>query len=1176
MAQGRNFATALLVSAASISMIAAGTTVPAAAQAATGNYRIESQPLGQALMQLSRQANVDIVAPAKITRGRTGKAVAAESVDAALRQMLAGSGLTFKRAGSRYVIQSGSVGGQGGNAAAEPDRAEAPASGSSVVSVPSATASTVVDARTGAALKGALVEIVETGEKTSTGDLGEFRFPSKNGSFNLRVSYLGYPEYQQFVDLKDGRATSGILLSDGSATGEIIVTAYQSARAQALNQERVADNAKTVVSADLLGNFSGTTISESLRRVPGVTFSRNPITGDGINIEVRGLTADLNAVKFNGVELPETTGTGRSASLGNILTESIQEVTIHKTLLPSQDSAGTGGLVEIRTKSPLDRPHRYASAKIEYGQSAAKFNRDFLAAGTISGTFGSNEQFGLSASLQYRKRRIDSFNYQANLLFGQYLPLQVDGSPTIISRDQIDPRTPFPFSPDASDVYSNGLTYAWGSTDGYAVNANLAAAWQVDSGTRLELDYQLLSSKDDQYESRFAYGGGVVYSPRPVVGLGGQTRQILRYTGLFTGLSNYQETENIRDRTHLISLRGESEFGRMHVKGAAGYAIGRKVTPFNNVSASSFIFLSPGDVDSAAMDPVEGRVLTPYGRRMPGDSSIPFPLFAPSGFAQINDPANNYVGSIESYIIKGSSERWNGELSLNYEVGGGVLKDIEIGGSFKSTRLKTDPFASNVYFPYAMPVTFADGGIALDNGQFDRIGVSSPVGTFNPVQMAAFFRMVAGSAEMFDITNPDSCITATFCGDVFAAHPDAYRAFTQEGEFAAYAQSRAEFGKFSIIGGVRFSRYRILSANLQSPSVSFEDGTSDTAFALANTKLVEERATQTTLLPRLLMNYRPRENLVARLGFYQSIARPQISQLSTENRVSLFLQPLFGPNFNQPRLSVSKGNPDLKSARTDNFDLSLEYYDRNIGVIKAGAFFKRIKNLLESNSFSTVAALDGVVLPDDPRFDDVLANPSDYNIIVNQPFNNSKAGKIWGLEFALERRFNFLPGALSGLGIYANYTYANSSKTRIQSFEYSPVLDSANNLIGFETINIVTNDFPFANQSKHSGTAGLTYSKYGIDAALYYTAQSRKLGSPGSHGLNGYEQPFSTLDLRVEYAFHLAGADARLNLQGLNLLKSKSDPVSKVGTSGPDVGTYINQAFYLGGRQLRAGLSIAF
>ncbi|MFB2351605.1 TonB-dependent receptor plug domain-containing protein, partial [Priestia megaterium] len=80
--------------------------------------------------------------------------------------------------------------------------------------------------------------------------------------------------------------------------------------------------------ADMLGDFGGQTISESLRRAPGVSFQRDSFTGDGTNIQIRGLDPDMNTVKLNGVELPEGTGLGRSASLNNIQTESISKVTI--------------------------------------------------------------------------------------------------------------------------------------------------------------------------------------------------------------------------------------------------------------------------------------------------------------------------------------------------------------------------------------------------------------------------------------------------------------------------------------------------------------------------------------------------------------------------------------------------------------------------------------------------------------------------------------------------------------------------------------------------------------------------------------------------------------------------------------------------------------------------------
>ena len=221
----------------------------------------------------------------------------------------------------------------------------------------------VTDARTGANLKGAKITIEETGQWTSTNDLGEFRFVNvPTGSATLTVSYLGYAGQSTSVAVYGEGTSQNFALRGGSEIEEIVVFGQRSARALALNQERVAQNVSSVLSADQLGQFSGTTISESLRRAPGISFRRDPFSGDGDNIIIRGLEPDLNVVQLNGVELPEGTGIGRSASLNNILTESVGKITVNKTLLPSHDSSGTGGLVEIETLSPLDRESRFALA----------------------------------------------------------------------------------------------------------------------------------------------------------------------------------------------------------------------------------------------------------------------------------------------------------------------------------------------------------------------------------------------------------------------------------------------------------------------------------------------------------------------------------------------------------------------------------------------------------------------------------------------------------------------------------------------------------------------------------------------------------------------------------------------------------------------------------------------
>src|SRR5690606_31508318 len=74
----------------------------------------------------------------------------------------------------------------------------------------------------------------------------------------------------------------------GPDEAEITVYGVRSARARSLEQQRAAENGSFVLSSDQLGNFNGTTISEALRRAPGIAFQRDPVTGDGTNIIIRG------------------------------------------------------------------------------------------------------------------------------------------------------------------------------------------------------------------------------------------------------------------------------------------------------------------------------------------------------------------------------------------------------------------------------------------------------------------------------------------------------------------------------------------------------------------------------------------------------------------------------------------------------------------------------------------------------------------------------------------------------------------------------------------------------------------------------------------------------------------------------------------------------------------------
>jgi TonB-dependent receptor len=295
------------------------------------------------------------------------------------------------------------------------------------------------------------------------------------------------------------------------------------------------------------------------------------------------------------------------------------------------------------------------------------------------------------------------------------------------------------------------------------------------------------------------------------------------------------------------------------------------------------------------------------------------------------------------------------------------------------------------------------------------------------------------------------------------------------------------------------------------------------------------------------------------------VARPQISQLSSQARISFINFPIPGPDGVKPRLQVDSGNPNLKQATTHNFDLSAEYYHK-IGVIKLGGFYKRINNLLQSNRTDGPANLANITLPDSPYFQGPPyfdpAHPENFFITGGSPINSDHVAELWGIEGHIERQFDFLPGALGGFGVYANYTYTHSSRTQRYSWPYAPAGEDP--IYEFSGV-------PFSQQPKHSGTAALTYNKYGFDGTLAYSYQSNMLNIFYPRGLSIYSKSVGTLDLRMEYYFKPQFAKLRIYAEASDLLK---------GTRNPDVqelnGGFYSRATYLGGRRFRIGVSTTF
>ena len=1162
---------------------------------------IEPQPLTKALAEFAEQTGMQLVYPSELTAGVDSKGASAEgSPGEILDELLASTGLEYEYVNDRTIaiaaqtsanvsVVEGRDSGQGGGSdsknwspapilmaqntsptATSPESSEQSNSGGTSV-----VTGRVTDARTGANLKGARVAIEETGQWTSTNVLGEFRFASvPTGNATLTVSFLGYAGQSAVIGVRGDSVEQDFTLRGGSELEEIVVFGQRSARALALNQERTAQNFTTVLAADLLGQFSGTTIAEALRRAPGIAFEIDPETGDGANVIVRGLEPDFNQIQFNSVRLAEGSGLGRSPDLSNILAESIESVTVNKTLLPSQDGSGTGALIEIKTRSPLDRDRRFASLAYEYNERGGGFGHDRLASTTLSGIFGENDDWGASLSVQLRDTSVTRIGHDLNLTFGQYLPQGISAL-----RD-IDPITPFPFEAGVDEAYPTSSSTTSATRDSENLTAIGTLQKQIGSHTDLRFDYtftQVETMSFNQTASQNSFGS---YQLVLISELDGAERYAWiterPSTGPFPGVlaRNTQSvsfTPNAETENTVISIGGETAINSWSFDYGAGYSnsetYGENLSFGIELNRDFWIneLLSESDFrPEVASNQRGGLIVSAFEPIAPGvDPGLVFPGYNEAYFDRVNN-VDNYslaTSSASRFIRLSGDESQNERFSLSASARRNFsppwLEYIEVGAFVERSETSRNPIESNgqrVFYRVPALIPLSAVGLEFGPGILDAAGIgTSGFDLLTRQSVTSLLPQLEGFAASGLLTRG----TIDF--------PQAeFDGFNREDEFAAYLEAQINWGRLEIIGGARLVRVDVESAAISKPRLTLADGSFDPDFEDRFTQIVTLEASQTDILPRVLANYRFNEDLVLRAGYFNTVARPQINQLDAGQSANLILLPVFGPNGDQPLLIVTQGNPDLRPSYTHNFDASMQWFTDDIGILTLSVFYKEIQDPFNFLNFEGGLELDvgELVLPDAPEFNNL---PDNIFIQVNRPINAEDDIELWGAEFAIERRFNFLPNFWSGFGVYGNFTYSDSSQT--------VRFDTDSNPTGFVELETRLPGSP-----RYSGTAAITYDRFGIDTSLVYTWQDRRLSRVEDFGLDEFDSEFDSLDFRIAYNGDIQGRDFTVFFEANDLLRDSNEArVQREvgGVRGTPTYHGVNSQFH-GGRNIVVGGRVNF
>lgn len=418
-----------------------------------------------------------------------------------------------------------------------------------------------------------------------------------------------------------------------------------------------------------------------------------------------------------------------------------------------------------------------------------------------------------------------------------------------------------------------------------------------------------------------------------------------------------------RQRIRTITFGGESDFGGLRAEYSVSWA---KSTEFENGSVDPTVFV--GEFEDSGF----GVGFDYADERRPAFNIL-------SNSADFFDPGFYELDEVELTALSDSEdEEFAGRLDLAYD----MITDagtFTIQGGIKG-RFREKTFNGEIEFYERDDYTLAD---VLGRGPSNTLANLDPLpGTTEPTDF--FF----ANFSSFELNEIDSLVDSA--NEDYTAEEDIY---------ASYLLGRWETDNLLIIGGVRYERTENTLSGFE--TAVFEEGQDLPGGGVAGDDTVIVTPVRFDRdydhwLPSLNIRYAPQPDFVIRAAGYRSLVRPNLEQLA----------PRFEIDEDQEAVI---GNPTLEPFEAWNLDLSVEYYMSNNGAITGAFFYKDIDNYVS-----------GVVL-------DTPGNFLGVDFEEAETFINGPSAEIYGFEFSLYQKLDFLPGFLSGFLVQANYTYTDAS-----------------------------------------------------------------------------------------------------------------------------------------------------
>lgn len=962
------------------------------------------------------------------------------------------------------------------------------------------------------------------------------------GASMATLSLLAAPEMalaQTAAAAPQGSETATQDSTPAEATGqEIVVTGIRASLQSARNRKRDAEQVVDSITAQDIGALPDRSVSEALQRVPGVTLqrtneNRDParLSSEGGGVFIRGLSWVRS--ELNGRDV-FSANNGRGLSFEDVSSDLLVGVDVFKNPSAELVEGGIGGIVNLRTRKPFD------------------------ASGYV---------FALSGDANYADLRKKTFWSGNALASGRWnTPLGEVGLLLSYSINNIGNRT----DSITAGRYDRGtLTKA---QDGLAAGTNVYipagmgfrridwqqkrtafdGSFQWKPSDTLTLTLEALISKATPHDIEYAVGD---------------------YDTPSSDNSSYKFGANHELQSGVITNRNlnlDTRAGSQDKK-TQDFSGNLRWVPNEHWAVSADLQYIKSTAKVYSMTAFTGaNIPTTIAFDFSGDN--PSMTMTPTNSGQSLTNKNLYWwAAAMDHIENNDADEWATRADVEYTfTDSDFLKSIRVGGRYTDRAATT---RQSTYNWSLLSAQYWQPGNAVFLNQTGYQGGPQNPDLPNQTQLvnySNFFRgklPSPGAGFWFPAANLVQNGTAyaynylkstesngwgwTPLSDDYSKNPGGINDQTEK-TFAGYALMRfgmdqSPLGHFDGNIGVRVIRTEngatgtpiTVGAPTSSPGLCVVGtpittgpragqtvNATDCANYAAAFKFAGGTITQPTtgngsytdVLPSLNLRFFLKDNLQLRLAAAKAIVRPTFAQLNPYVSLSYSFDSVtgigtgVGANGQLTPFVGSAGNPNLKPTRSNQFDVSLEYYFGRSNSLTFAGFYKDISNYIFAGTTKQTFTANGQTL----TFD------------VTQQTNGSH-GKIKGFEIGYTQFFDMLPGVLGGLGFSGNYTFVDSSggkNTAVNVFDSTQITNSGLSL-------------PLEGLSKYSYNAALVYEKYGISARAAYNWRSHYLLTTSAANINYpvWSESYGQLDASILYSLN---KHIKIGVQGYNLLNSRT------------------------------------